>query len=210
MKRIRAARLRMCAAWALLCLIPLGCGATSLDQDVADEGAMECGPHARPRHRTVVATTTTPHGEVIDWIPMESQVPNGQVATPPPAPPPAPSGYLATSNPSARTSAKGPPGTVPVVRTRSSSCECIGGAVQRADGECVPRSEHCVGEGGQASAKAFTYCCSDLVPIQDAAPAAGGSCEHPPPDVNVCTRCGDGTCGAGESICNCPGDCGSP
>jgi hypothetical protein len=33
----------------------------------------------------VVKTTTTPSGQTIDWVPIESQHPDGEVATPPPA-----------------------------------------------------------------------------------------------------------------------------
>lgn len=32
----------------------------------------------------IVKTTTTPRGQIIDWIPIESQVPKGLIATPPP------------------------------------------------------------------------------------------------------------------------------
>ncbi|SAL82301.1 hypothetical protein AWB68_06467 [Caballeronia choica] len=33
----------------------------------------------------VVKTTTTPHGQVLDWIPIESQHPEGKVPSPPPS-----------------------------------------------------------------------------------------------------------------------------
>ena len=32
----------------------------------------------------IVKTTTTPSGQTIDWVPIESQHPDGEVATPPP------------------------------------------------------------------------------------------------------------------------------
>jgi hypothetical protein len=32
----------------------------------------------------IVKTTTTPRGQTIDWIPIESQTPKGLLATPPP------------------------------------------------------------------------------------------------------------------------------
>src|SRR5262245_45561147 len=112
MNRIRAARECACAALLIVCPALLGCGAASLDQDGADEPAMQCGPHARPRHRTVVATTTTSHGEVIDWIPIESQV-GWAAGASAPSPPPAPQGHAAAGNPTTATNGKGPPGTVP-------------------------------------------------------------------------------------------------
>ena len=40
----------------------------------------------RAQRRDIVATTRTPSGQVIDWVPVESQVPGRQIATPPPAP----------------------------------------------------------------------------------------------------------------------------
>jgi hypothetical protein len=39
---------------------------------------------ARRRRMEIVATTTTHSGQVIDWIPVESQVPGGRIASPPP------------------------------------------------------------------------------------------------------------------------------
>src|ERR1700733_10978770 len=35
----------------------------------------------------VVKTTTTPHGQVLDWISIESQHPEGKVPSPPPSEP---------------------------------------------------------------------------------------------------------------------------
>jgi hypothetical protein len=67
-----------------------------VDADSAP-GQWGCQPHpdtndeivshfqARLRRRTVVATTRTPSGQILDWIPVESQVPGGSVAAPPPA-----------------------------------------------------------------------------------------------------------------------------
>src|SRR5580658_6963963 len=33
----------------------------------------------------IVKTTTTPSGQILDWIPVESQVADGKIASPPPA-----------------------------------------------------------------------------------------------------------------------------
>lgn len=38
----------------------------------------------RQERLEIVKTTTTAHGRVIDWIPMESQAPSGKIASPPP------------------------------------------------------------------------------------------------------------------------------
>ena len=40
---------------------------------------------ARQASLKVVKTTTTPSGKTIDWVPIESQQPAGEIATPPPA-----------------------------------------------------------------------------------------------------------------------------
>ena len=42
----------------------------------------------RRQKLTIVATTVTRTGQTIDWIPIESQTPDGKVPTPPPVPPP--------------------------------------------------------------------------------------------------------------------------
>jgi hypothetical protein len=71
-------------------------------------------------------------------------------------------------------------------------------------------SNDCVAEGQQIGAKvvgAPTTCCEGLAPIPVRVPADNGTCSVAPPDVQVCTRCGDGVCGSGENRCNCPGDC---
>ena len=41
---------------------------------------------ARVKRLKIVQTTTTPRGQVIDWIPIESQHPTGRIAAPPPTP----------------------------------------------------------------------------------------------------------------------------
>jgi hypothetical protein len=40
---------------------------------------------ARQSALKIVKTTTTPSGQTIDWVPVESQHPSGKIATPPPA-----------------------------------------------------------------------------------------------------------------------------
>gem|GEM_PF-781921 len=73
----------------------------------------------REGRRKVVLTTTTPRGQTLDWIPIESQVQDGKIATPPPPPHILPPDNLSRAaefeleNPNAQ---RGPAGTVPVVR----------------------------------------------------------------------------------------------
>jgi hypothetical protein len=38
----------------------------------------------RQRRLEIVATTRTAHGQVLDWVPVESQIPGGVIAAPPP------------------------------------------------------------------------------------------------------------------------------
>jgi hypothetical protein len=89
----------------------------------------------RAKRLTVVVTTRTPSGQVIDWVPVGSRVPEGQIATPPPTSPATPPdlseekacrpGRLPDGVPSETTAEAevqtqevelGPEGTVPVVR----------------------------------------------------------------------------------------------
>src|SRR5450432_3960714 len=39
---------------------------------------------ARTRRLKIVHTTRTPSGQILDWIPVQSQHPGGQIASPPP------------------------------------------------------------------------------------------------------------------------------
>lgn len=53
-----------------------------------------------------------------------------------------------------------------------------------------------------------SVCCLELLPIDTY--CAGGPCVPGgpfAPSIKVCTRCGDGQCGLGESHGNCPQDC---
>jgi hypothetical protein len=40
---------------------------------------------ARQESLTIVKTTKTPSGHILDWVPVKSQVPGGKIAAPPPA-----------------------------------------------------------------------------------------------------------------------------
>jgi len=75
----------------------------------------------RQRRLDVVATTRTAHGQVLDWVPVESQVPGGVIAAPPPDRPRHELGRtrrakLAAPVLALRDAKLGPPGTVPIAR----------------------------------------------------------------------------------------------
>jgi hypothetical protein len=66
----------------------------------------------------------------------------------------------------------------------------------------------CIQEGEEMNAKIpGAACCEGLTRIEDTQYRDGGICEPVPPDLKICTRCGNGQCGPGESPCNCPADC---
>jgi hypothetical protein len=74
----------------------------------------------------------------------------------------------------------------------------------------------CTGAGETLEAKDIcSTCCPGLKRIEMLVPAEAGpisvsdaSCtDDAPPSVFRCTACGDGTCGDGENVCNCPEDC---
>jgi Neprosin len=79
---------------------------------------------ARQASLNIVKTTTTPSGQTIDWVPIASQNPSGQIATPPPAE----LARVLTAAPADRiaiastfelddpTIERGPAGTVPILR----------------------------------------------------------------------------------------------
>jgi len=86
----------------------------------ADQGLARAYGESRQRLR-IVKTTRTPSGQIIDWVPIESQDPKGKIATPPPAPKKAAS--AAETNHRAATFEihdsgieRGPAGTVPLLR----------------------------------------------------------------------------------------------
>ncbi|WP_437958255.1 hypothetical protein WME76_00445 [Sorangium sp. So ce119] len=205
----------------LLCsllLLSMGCAASEpAPVGPPGPGADDpCAPGGtlRPSRRNIVATTVTPDGQVIDWIPIASQTPDGKVASPPPPPtppPPAagPGGAAPPRSPtetSVQLGPRGPAGTVPVLRPRRPQCDCLPGYVQQADGSCAELASRCSGEGAMASGKSFTVCCPGLarIPAMD---RVDGQCVVTAPDAHLCAKCGDGACGAGENDCNCPSDC---
>jgi hypothetical protein len=65
----------------------------------------------------------------------------------------------------------------------------------------------CTEEGHELFAKQLgAACCQGLTRLEATEPTATG-CSEVPPDLFICTRCGDGHCGPGENRCNCPDDC---
>lgn len=78
----------------------------------------------RQKRLQVVKTTTTPRGQVLDWVPLESQHPSGEVAAPPPTSHlrghdgnhPEQKETLALSELEREKGELGPKGTVPILR----------------------------------------------------------------------------------------------
>jgi len=64
----------------------------------------------------------------------------------------------------------------------------------------------CIPEGDMGSGFVPTPCCLGLAVISCSEPMPGGGCMTMS-DCFVCTFCGDGICGPGENVCNCPDDC---
>lgn len=196
----------------------LGCSVTNDSAEIkrANASSDPCGPGGslRPPNPNIVATTRTRNGQVIDWIPASSQTPDGTLAKPPasaPTPPPSsPAGNQPQSadvdGAGIEPEARGPAGTVPILRSHRQLCDCHPGFVEQANGACAPVSETCVPEGGMASAKSFSHCCPDLVQAE-AVEARDGQCISTAPTAHLCTRCGNGSCGPSENTCNCPSDC---
>jgi hypothetical protein len=171
-------------------------------------GSDPCAPHGKLQgpHPAAVASTRTRDGQVIDWIPVASQIPGGVIAKAPSSAPIASSSTSTAATP-IEAPEQGPPGTVPVLRSPYPRCQCDAGYAAQADGSCASVADTCVREGGMASAKSFTRCCSDLVAIESLT-LVDGACTVSAPSANVCTRCGNGSCGPAENSCNCPADCG--
>lgn len=189
-------------------LLVVGC-TTPASQVSSPSSTDSCGPggRLRPLDPRIVATTVSPNGDVFDWIPIDSQTPNGIAATPPPFPPDSPSGtpQLPVTEP-LTTSAGGPPGTVPILRPYRPRCDCFAGYHDQADGSCVEDATHCSGPGNMASPKSYTICCPGLIGIEDSV-KQNGQCNRHAPDALICAACGDHVCGLGENECNCPSDC---
>ncbi len=71
---------------------------------------------------------------------------------------------------------------------------------------CLPEGGDCVEEGGSIPVVPDApECCPGLEAVGCARPVEG-VCE-PCVGAVVCVRCGDGQCGEGENVCNCPDDC---
>jgi hypothetical protein len=109
----------------------------------------------------VVKTTTTPAGKVLDWIPIESQHPQGKIATPPPAADlrvPADDRVSPVSfeldDPRVE---RGPPGTVPVLRkdpTKIAAGVTLTDYLSKRGGLAVNRARR---TGGPADPNPFGY-----------------------------------------------------
>jgi hypothetical protein len=81
----------------------------------------------RLQRQRIVKTTTTPRGQTIDWIPMESQHPKGEIASPPPAnflppwqkePHPDRPELIVVGELEREGVERGPKGTVPILRKK--------------------------------------------------------------------------------------------
>ena len=75
----------------------------------------------RQKSLNILATTTSPTGQVIDWIPIESQ---GKIAATPPAPVVQVDGIaVAVAELDSEGAQKGPEGTVPILRKNLDAIE---------------------------------------------------------------------------------------
>jgi hypothetical protein len=74
-------------------------------------------------------------------------------------------------------------------------------------GTCVPRTENCIAEGDVvAIVPNRRPCCTGLTEVGNARVGTTGMCIMAQ-GTALCTKCGDGKCGTGENVCNCPKDC---
>jgi Neprosin len=78
---------------------------------------------ARHKRLSIVKTTRTPSGQIIDWVPLKSQVSDGKIASPPRLPKsrektPDPRWLPARFELENTTVDRGPPGTVPILRRK--------------------------------------------------------------------------------------------
>ncbi len=72
---------------------------------------------------------------------------------------------------------------------------------------CAQDCNNCVGEGGSIPViQNGPKCCAGLTPISPTVSSGTGECLVMI-GAQVCTKCGDGICGAGENQCNCAEDC---
>jgi hypothetical protein len=75
-------------------------------------------------------------------------------------------------------------------------------------GQCCLPAMNCVGAGGSIPVVPNApSCCPGLAPIGCDRPDAAGQCQGGCVGASVCAACGDGVCGPGENVCNCPADC---
>lgn len=69
----------------------------------------------------------------------------------------------------------------------------------------------CLHDGEEAPASGTAIpCCDGLgrVPVYKGSVIRFDQCLPVTDGRTTCVRCGDGHCGVGETVCNCPGDCG--
>ena len=158
-----------------------------------------CGPHGEPWKNTypVIAQTVESDGTVVDWIPgppFEMPVLPGTDAG------------ITQERPWPEYEHQGPHGTQPYPHPKELMCTCDDGYVGYQGQPCTKRVRNCSVEGEGATAKTQTYCCPDLTLISQSK-MIDGQCVDIAPDLGICTQCGNGVCGKGESHCNCPADC---
>ena len=75
----------------------------------------------------------------------------------------------------------------------------------------------CIKEGNLIFPESGSNCCNGLTNIENYQPKSvvkgngetsdAVECEINRIDEGLCIKCGDGQCGFGENICNCPQDC---
>jgi len=95
-------------------------------------------------------------------------------------------------------------------QTYGNQCEMESAGVSKAhDGEC---KVDCFGDGTMfQDFDPAGKCCAGLAVIEACKPSADNKvCICQPGASHVCSFCGNGQCGPGESWCNCPGDCAPP
>ena len=111
---------------------------TTMPFPTVNRSVIEFFEHRRNR-LAIVKTTRTPSGQVLDWIPIESQAPGDKIATPPPAVEKRRSCHPAIDAISTDVSFeletfgadRGPEGTVPILRPRFSLLEGISETVRK-------------------------------------------------------------------------------